>query len=53
MKKMINILFVGLLGSGIAAGLTACSDENYGDEPRDWDSTTTFFSSTDDAGFQT
>ena len=33
--------------------LTACSDENYGDKPKDWAATTTFFNSTDDAGFNT
>ena len=40
---------------GVAAGmLSSCSDDNYGPDPsRDWDGTTTFFASTDEAGFQT
>jgi beta-fructofuranosidase len=33
---------------------TACSDDDFGpDAPKDWAGTTTFFNSTDEAGFQT
>ena len=34
-------------------GLTACSDDKYGDEPKDWAGTTAFFNSTDEGGFST
>ncbi len=54
MKKMINILFTGLVCCNITAAFTACSDDDFGpDAPRAWAATTDFFSSTDDAGFQT
>jgi len=54
MKKMIKILFTGLVCCNITAALTACSDDDFGpDAPRAWAATTDFFSSTDDAGFQT
>ena len=52
MKKMINILYAGLVCCALGA-TTSCDDDTYGDAPRDWGNTTTFFASTDDAGFQT
>ena len=52
MKKMINILYAGFICCAISA-TTSCGDDTYGDDPHDWANTTTFFASTDDAGFQT
>ncbi len=49
--KTTMISAITLMLSALA--LTACSDENYGDKPKDWAATTTFFNSTDDAGFNT
>ena len=44
-------LLLGGAGGGL---LTACSDDDFGpDAPKDWAGTTTFFNSTDEAGFQT
>ena len=42
-----------MMCSTLAGALTACSDDHYGDKPKDWDGTTAFFNSTDEAGFQT
>ena len=53
MKKMINIFCIGLVSCNIVAALSSCSDDKYGDEPRDWAGTTAYYASTDDAGFQT
>ena len=47
---LLTALPAGVLGSGI---LCSCSDDTYGDEPKDWAGTATFFDSTDEAGFQT
>ena len=33
--------------------LAACSDDNYTDQPKDWDNTATFFNSTEDNAFLT
>ncbi|MBO4660550.1 MAG: DUF4975 domain-containing protein [Prevotella sp.] len=54
MKKTIkNIILIGLVSCGINTA-TSCSDDNYGPDPdKDWTGTTYFFSSTDEAGFQT
>ena len=53
MKKMFNIFCAGLLCCNMVAALTACSEDNYGDDPKPWASTTTAFASTDDAAFLT
>ena len=37
----------------LVAVLSSCSEDNYGDEPKDWASTTTAFASTDEAAFLT
>ncbi len=47
---LVTALPAGVLGAGI---LCSCSDDTYGDDPKDWSGTTTFFNSTDEAGFQT
>ena len=50
-KTMIYSIFVLMLS---ASALTACSDEDFGpDAPKDWEGTTAFFNSADEAGFQT
>ena len=50
-KTMICSSFALMLS---ALSLTACSDDDFGpDAPKDWAGTTTFFNSTDEAGFQT
>ena len=54
MKKKFNILLTGLVCCAICAATTSCSsDEVTGDPARDWAGTSTFFTSTDDQGFQT
>ena len=53
MKKMFNIFCAGLVCCNLVAALSSCSEDNYGDEPKDWASTTTAFASTDDAAFLT
>ena len=54
MKKKFNILLTGLVCCAICAATTSCSsDEVAGDPVRDWAGTSTFFTSTDDQGFQT
>ena len=51
MKTMIYSSFAVILS---ALMLTACSDDKFdGDPARDWEGSTTFFSPTDDAGFNT
>ena len=51
MKTMIYPFFALMLS---ATALTACSDDDSPADPsKDWDGTTTFFNSTDDAGFNT
>lgn len=50
MKTMINSAFAIMLS---ATALTACSGDNYGDPAKDWAGTTTVFTPTDDAGFNT
>ena len=51
MKTMIYSVFALMLS---ASALTACSDEEFnGDPAKDWNGTTTFFASTDAAGFGT
>ena len=51
MKKTMIYSFALMLS---ALALTACSDDNFGpDAPKDWAGTSTFFNSTDEAGFQT
>ena len=53
MKKIINILYAGMLCCGFAAA-TSCSDDNFGPDPdKDWIGTTNFFDSSEEAGFQT
>ena len=53
MKKIIHILFAGLVGCSIAA-TTACTEDSFGpDAEKDWAGTTGAFTSADDAGFQT
>ena len=37
----------------LSALTMACSKENYGDAPRDWDASATYFASADDKGFST
>ena len=54
MKKILNILFACSMCCGFTAAMTSCSDDTFGPDPdRNWDGTTEFFNSTDDAGFQT
>ena len=54
MKKFHHILCACLVSCAICAATTSCSDDHYGpDASRDWTGTTTFFTSTDEAGFQT
>jgi beta-fructofuranosidase len=57
MKTIKNYLLAGLVGCGLtaaAATLASCSDDDFGpDAPKDWAGTSTFFNSTDEAGFQT
>ena len=50
MKTMINSAFAIMLS---ATALTACSGDNYVDPAKDWAGTTTVFTPTDDAGFNT
>lgn len=51
MKTIMRYSFALMLS---ALALAACSDDNFGpDAPKDWDGTTAFFNSTDEAGFQT
>ena len=49
MKRTAYITAILLMGT-----LTmACSKEEYGDAPRDWDASSTYFASADDKGFNT
>ena len=51
MKKMIYSTFAFMM---LALALTACSEDEFGpDAPKDWEGTTAFFDSNDEAGFQT
>ena len=51
MKTMIYSIFAIMLSAPV---LTACSDDDFTADPsRDWAGTTTFFTPTDDAGFNT
>ena len=52
MKKTMIYSALALMLS--ASMLTACSDDDFGpDAPKDWAGTSTYFSSTDEQGFQT
>ena len=54
MKKFMNIICAGFVCCGIAAATTSCSDDTYGPDPdREWATTTDYFASADEAGFQT
>ena len=54
MKNKFNMLLTGLVCCALSAATTSCSnDEVTGDPARDWAGTSTFFTSTDDQGFQT
>jgi beta-fructofuranosidase len=51
MKKIIYSTFAFMM---LALALTACSEDEFGpDVPKDWEGTTAFFDSNDEAGFQT
>ena len=52
--KLYQNIFSALLLCGFLFASSACSEKSYGpDEPKDWDGTTAFFNSIDEAGFQT
>ena len=53
MKKILNILTASLVCCGAAAALASCSDDKYGDAPRDWAGTTAFYNSSDEPAFLT
>ena len=53
MKQYMNI-FSALMLCCFMFASTACSEDDFGPDPsKDWDGTTAFFNSVDDAGFQT